>query len=62
MKSQERIRNRLPLEEEREHHDRPSPDFVGGIHSANEGVAIYDLMEALQIYILAILELQKLEY
>ena len=45
-----------------EHHDRPSPDFVGGIHSANEGVAIYDLLEALQIYILALLELQKLEY
>ena len=45
-----------------EHNDRPKPDFVGGIHSANEGVAIFDLMEALQIYISAILDLQKLEY
>lgn len=45
-----------------EHKDRPTPDFVGGIHSANEGVAVYDLMEALRIYITALLELQKLEY
>ncbi|MBQ9988266.1 MAG: Sapep family Mn(2+)-dependent dipeptidase [Clostridia bacterium] len=44
-----------------EHMDRPLPDFVGPIHGVNEGAALSDLLEALKIYILALVRLQAME-
>ena len=44
-----------------EHHERPMPDFVGPIHGADEGASVPYLLEALKIYITALLELEKLE-
>ena len=41
--------------------DTVLPDFAGPIHGANEGVEIDRLMEALKIYILALLRLQEIE-
>ena len=39
----------------------PVPDFVGAIHSANEGANIDLLMESLKIYILSLIRLQEVE-
>lgn len=44
-----------------EHDDRPMPDFCGEIHSVDEAACIDDFMEALKIYILAIIKLQETE-
>ena len=45
-----------------EHPERPVPDFAGPIHGVDEAANIDWLMEALQIYILALIELEKLDY
>ncbi len=39
---------------------RKTPDFVGKIHGAEEGIAEQELMEALKIYILTLLKLEDL--
>lgn len=39
-----------------------TPDFVGSIHGANEGVSRESLLRSLKIFILAMYELQQLEY
>jgi len=44
-----------------EHPERPMPDFVGPIHGANEGASFKDLLEALKIYIVALLKLEEME-
>ena len=41
--------------------DLPTPDFVGPIHGPNEGAQIDQLMQALKIYILALIRLQDVE-
>ena len=45
-----------------EHPERPAPDFAGPIHGVDEAANIDWLMEALKIYILALMELEKLDY
>ncbi|MCQ2558216.1 MAG: Sapep family Mn(2+)-dependent dipeptidase [Oscillospiraceae bacterium] len=45
-----------------EHHDRPTPDFAGPIHGIDEAACKADLLEALKIYILALLRLEELDY
>ena len=45
-----------------EHPERPAPDFAGPIHGVDEAANIQWLMEALKIYILALMELEKLDY
>ena len=45
-----------------EHPERPAPDFAGPIHGVDEAANIEWLMEALKIYILALIELEKLDY
>lgn len=45
-----------------EHPGRTYPDFVGGIHGANEGASKAELLEALKIYILALLKLEELTF
>ncbi len=45
-----------------EHHERPAPSFVGPIHGADEGACLAWLLEALKVYILALLELEKLDF
>ena len=45
-----------------EHPERPAPDFAGPIHGVDEAANIDWLMEALQIYILTLIELEKLDY
>lgn len=45
-----------------EHPERPAPDFAGPIHGVDEAANIEWLMEALKIYILALMELEKLDY
>ena len=44
-----------------EHPERPMPDFVGPIHGADEGALVSYLLEALKVYIVALLELEKLD-
>ena len=44
-----------------EHTDLPLPDFAGPMHGANEGANFDKLIEALKIYILALLRLQEIE-
>lgn len=44
-----------------EHPERPAPDFAGPIHGADEAASIEFFMEALKVYILALIELEKLE-
>ena len=44
-----------------EHTDIPLPDFAGPMHGANEGAPFEKLIEALKIYILALLRLQEIE-
>ena len=41
--------------------DTVLPEFAGPMHGANEGANIYQLMQALKIYILALLRLQDIE-
>lgn len=45
-----------------EHFDRPVPAFAGPIHGADEAACLDWLIEALRVYIFALLELEKLEY
>lgn len=45
-----------------EHPERPAPDFAGPIHGADEAASIEYFMEALKVYILALIELEKLEF
>ena len=45
-----------------EHGDRERPDFVGAIHGADEAGSLAELLEALKIYILTLIELDKLDY
>ncbi len=44
-----------------EHTDLPLPYFAGPMHGANEGAPFDKLVEALKIYILALLRLQEIE-
>lgn len=44
-----------------EHTDLPLPDFAGPMHGANEGANFDKLIEALKIYILALLRLQEID-
>ena len=44
-----------------EHTDLPLPDFAGPMHGANEGANFDKMIEALKIYILALLRLQELD-
>ena len=45
-----------------EHPERPQPDFAGPIHGAEEAASIDSFLEALKVYILALLELEKLDF
>jgi len=45
-----------------EHPERPAPDFAGPIHGIDEAARLSDLMEALKIYIVALLRLEELDY
>lgn len=45
-----------------EHPERPMPDFCGPIHGVNEAAKRTDFMEALKIYILALLRLESLVF
>ena len=45
-----------------EHPERPAPDFAGPIHGIDEAARLSDLMEALKIYIIALLRLEELDY
>lgn len=45
-----------------EHPERPYPDFCGPIHGIDEAVRISDFVEALKIYIIALLGLEKLDF
>ena len=45
-----------------EHRDRERPDFVGAIHGADEAGSLAELLEAMKIYILTLIELDKLDY
>ena len=44
------------------HPERPAPDFAGPIHGIDEAARLSDLMEALKIYIVALLRLEELDY
>ena len=45
-----------------EHPERSSPAFCGPIHGINEGASLADFLEALKIYILSLVRLEKLEF
>ena len=45
-----------------EHPEREQPDFVGPIHGADEGASKEYMLEALKIYILALLKLEELDF
>ena len=45
-----------------EHPERPRPDFIGPIHGADEAASVEELLEALKIYIVAFLNLERLDY
>ena len=45
-----------------EHPERPAPAFAGPIHGIDEAARLSDLMEALKIYIVALLRLESLDY
>ncbi len=45
-----------------EHPERPAPDFAGPIHGVDEAACKDWLLEALKVYILALLDLQKLSF
>jgi succinyl-diaminopimelate desuccinylase len=45
-----------------EYRGRVRPDFVGPIHGADEAGSLAELLEAMKIYILTLIELDKLDY
>lgn len=45
-----------------EHPERPAPDFAGPIHGVDEAASKEWLLEALKVYILALIELEKLAF
>lgn len=45
-----------------EHPERPSPSFAGPIHGVDEAACRDWFLEALKVYILALIELEKLEF
>ena len=45
-----------------EHPERPQLEFAGPIHGVDEAASIDFLMEALKVYILALIELEKLDF
>ena len=45
-----------------EHPERPMPAFAGPIHGADEAACVAWFQEALKVYILALIELEKLDY
>ncbi len=45
-----------------EHPERPAPVFAGPIHGVDEAASKEFLLEALKVYILALIELEKLEF
>ena len=45
-----------------EHPERPQPDFAGPIHGADEAACKDYLLEALKIYIVTLLELEKMDF
>ena len=45
-----------------EHPERPQPDFAGPIHGVDEAACKAWLLEALQVYILTLIELEKLDF
>ena len=45
-----------------EHPERPMPDFAGPIHGVDEAACKDWLTEALKVYILALIELEKLDF
>ena len=45
-----------------EHPERPAPDFAGPIHGVDEAASKAFLLEALKVYILALIELEKLDF
>lgn len=45
-----------------EHDDRPQPDFAGPIHGVDEAASKADFLEALKVYILALIDLQKIDF
>ena len=45
-----------------EYTDRPRPDFVGSMHGAEEAVAKEELLEALKVYVLSLLNLEEIEF
>ena len=45
-----------------EHPERPMPDFAGPIHGVDEAACKDWLLEALKVYILALIELEKLDF
>lgn len=45
-----------------EHPERPHPDFAGPIHGVDEAAKKADFLEALKVYILALLKLEKLTF
>ena len=45
-----------------EYHDRQRPDFVGSIHGAEEAASKEELLEALKIYILALINLEEVDF
>lgn len=45
-----------------EHPERPAPAFAGPIHGVDEAASRDFFLEALRVYILALLELEKLDY
>lgn len=45
-----------------EHPERPAPDFAGPIHGVDEAASKEFLLEALKVYILALIELENLDF
>lgn len=45
-----------------EHNDRPMPEFCGLMHGAEEAVSKAELLEALKVYIISILNLEELDF
>ena len=45
-----------------EHPERPQPDFAGPIHGVDEAASKAFLLEALKVYIVALIELEKIEF
>ena len=46
----------------RQHVDLPLPEFGGPMHGANEAAPIDKLLEAVKIYIIALLRLEAVSY